>query len=49
MDHARTHRLPFVALTSSGGTRMQEGMFSLVQMTRAAEGIRALQDAGCPP
>lgn len=48
MDHARTHRLPFVALTSSGGARMQEGMLSLLQMARAAEGIRALRDAGVP-
>jgi len=27
---------------------MQEGMLSLVQMTRAADGIRALRDAGVP-
>ena len=48
MAYARTHRLPFVALTSSGGARMQEGMLSLVQMARAAEGIRALREAGVP-
>jgi acetyl-CoA carboxylase alpha subunit/acetyl-CoA carboxylase beta subunit len=48
MAHAQEHRLPFVALTSSGGARMQEGMLSLVQMARAAEGIRALREAGVP-
>jgi acyl-CoA carboxylase subunit beta len=48
MAYAREHRLPFVALTSSGGARMQEGMLSLVQMARAAEGIRALREAGVP-
>ena len=48
MAYARAHRLPFVALTSSGGARMQEGMLSLVQMARAAEGIRALREAGVP-
>lgn len=48
MAYALAHRLPFVALTSSGGARMQEGMLSLVQMARAAEGIRALRDAGVP-
>ncbi len=48
MAHAREHRMPFVALTSSGGARMQEGMLSLVQMARAAEGIRALREAGVP-
>jgi acetyl-CoA carboxylase beta subunit len=48
MAYAREHRMPFVALTSSGGARMQEGMLSLVQMARAAEGIRALREAGVP-
>jgi acyl-CoA carboxylase subunit beta len=48
MAYARTHRLPFVALTSSGGARMQEGMLSLVQMARASEGVRALREAGVP-
>jgi acyl-CoA carboxylase subunit beta len=45
---ARELELPFVAVTSSGGARMQEGMVSLVQMSRAAEGVRRLRDAGIP-
>ncbi len=48
MGHARERRMPFIALTSSGGARMQEGMLSLVQMARAAEGIRALREAAVP-
>jgi acyl-CoA carboxylase subunit beta len=40
--------LPFVAVIASGGARMQEGMVSLTQMSRAAEGIRRLRDAGLP-
>jgi acyl-CoA carboxylase subunit beta len=40
--------VPFVTVTASGGARMQEGMVSLVQMTRAAEGIRRLREAGLP-
>jgi len=48
MAYAREHLLPFVALTSSGGARMQEGMLSLLQMARAAEGIRGLRAAGVP-
>jgi acyl-CoA carboxylase subunit beta len=40
--------LPFVAVTASGGARMQEGMASLIQMTRAAEGVRRLREAGIP-
>lgn len=45
---ARERRLPLVTVTASGGARMQEGMRSLVQMARAAEGVRALRDAGVP-
>jgi acyl-CoA carboxylase subunit beta len=40
--------LPFVAVTASGGARMQEGMVSLVQMSRMAEGVRRLRAAGIP-
>ncbi len=48
MAVAREQRLPFVAITATGGARMQEGMFALVQMSRAAEGIRRLREAGIP-
>lgn len=39
-------RLPVVALTRSGGARMQEGMVSLVQMARTAGAQRAHAEAG---
>ncbi|MFA9430401.1 carboxyl transferase domain-containing protein [Egicoccus sp. AB-alg2] len=48
MAVALERRLPFLAVTASGGARMQEGMVSLVQMARAAEGVRRLRDAGLP-
>jgi acyl-CoA carboxylase subunit beta len=48
MTVAARRRLPFLAITSSGGARMQEGMASLVQMSRAAEGMRRLRTAGVP-
>lgn len=48
MAHARERRLPFLAVISSGGARMQEGMVALHQMSRAAEGVRALRAAGLP-
>ncbi|MFA9444943.1 carboxyl transferase domain-containing protein [Egicoccus sp. AB-alg6-2] len=48
MAVALRHRLPFLAVTSSGGARMQEGMVSLVQMARLAEGVRRLRDVGLP-
>lgn len=48
MAVARARRLPFLAVITSGGARMQEGMVSLVQMARAADGVRALRAAGVP-
>jgi acyl-CoA carboxylase subunit beta len=39
-------RLPVVALTASGGARMQEGMVSLIQMARTASAARAHSSAG---
>lgn len=48
MAVALDRRLPFLAVISSGGVRMQEGMVSLVQMARGTEGIRRLRDAGLP-
>jgi acetyl-CoA carboxylase carboxyl transferase subunit beta len=38
--------LPAVAVTSSGGARMQEGMVSLIQMARTAAAARAHSAAG---
>jgi acetyl-CoA carboxylase carboxyl transferase subunit beta len=48
MAYARAHRMPFVALTSSGGARMQEGMLALLQMARTAESVRELREDGVP-
>jgi acyl-CoA carboxylase subunit beta len=48
MAEARRQRLPFLAVISSGGARMQEGMVALTQMARTAEGIRALRADGLP-
>jgi acyl-CoA carboxylase subunit beta len=45
---ALERRVPLLVVTSSGGARMQEGMRSLVQMARAAEGVRRLREAGVP-
>ncbi len=41
-------RLPFVAVSSSGGARMQEGIYSLMQMAKASAAIGKLKDAGVP-
>jgi acetyl-CoA carboxylase carboxyl transferase subunit beta len=40
--------VPMICFTASGGARMQEGIFSLMQMTRATLAIEELHDAGLP-
>lgn len=41
-------RLPAIAFTASGGARMQEGVFSLMQMAKTAAAVTALGEAGLP-
>jgi acetyl-CoA carboxylase carboxyl transferase subunit beta len=41
-------RLPFVCVTASGGARMQEGLFSLMQMAKTTAGITRLADRKLP-
>lgn len=36
IEYAETHNLPLVIFTASGGARMQEGIFSLMQMAKTA-------------
>lgn len=45
-DRAREARLPVVGFTLSGGARVQEGIFSLMQMARVSGAVRAHSDAG---
>jgi acetyl-CoA carboxylase carboxyl transferase subunit beta len=47
-DYALTKRTPFIIFTASGGARMQEGMFSLMQMPRTTIAIQRLRDAQLP-
>lgn len=39
---------PFICFTASGGARMQEGLFSLMQMARTSAVLGRLADAGLP-
>jgi len=48
METAVAKRTPFVLFASSGGARMQEGMFSLMQMPRTTVAVRRLRDAKLP-
>lgn len=45
-EYARVNKLPLVVFSASGGARMQEGMFSLMQMAKTAAAVRMLSDAG---
>ncbi|MPZ22948.1 MAG: acetyl-CoA carboxylase carboxyl transferase subunit beta [Dehalococcoidia bacterium] len=48
LEHARRERTPFVAITCSGGARIQEGMVALVQMAKTAAAAERLHEAGIP-
>ncbi|WP_426573234.1 carboxyl transferase domain-containing protein [Aquihabitans sp. McL0605] len=45
-DRATQRGLPVVVVTRSGGARMQEGMLSLIQLSRTAAAVRRHQLAG---
>lgn len=45
-EYATRRRLPVVLFTASGGARMQEGMFSLLQMAKVSGAVRRHSDAG---
>ncbi|GAA3735392.1 hypothetical protein GCM10022225_17480 [Plantactinospora mayteni] len=47
-ETALDHGVPLVAVSASGGARMQEGVLSLLQMAKTAAAIRLLRDAGVP-
>lgn len=40
--------VPLISVASSGGARMQEGIFALMQMARTAAAVNALHDRGQP-
>lgn len=47
-EHATKNNLPLVAVTASGGARMQEGMFSLMQMAKTSGSLAAHKSEGLP-
>jgi acetyl-CoA carboxylase carboxyl transferase subunit beta len=47
--HAQKERIPLIILTASGGgARMQEGVFSLMQMAKTSAELALLSQAGVP-
>jgi len=45
-EYAASEKLPVVGFTASGGARMQEGMFSLMQMAKVSGAVKKFQDEG---
>jgi len=48
IEAAITAKCPFICFTASGGARMQEGLFSLMQMARTSAALARLSDMGIP-
>jgi acetyl-CoA carboxylase carboxyl transferase subunit beta len=45
---ALEEKLPFITVSSSGGARMQEGIFSLMQMAKVSAAIGKLKENAVP-
>jgi len=48
LEYAANHDLPAILVISSGGARMQEGIFSLMQMVKTSAAVKRLNDKGLP-
>lgn len=48
VEAAIAAKCPFICFTASGGARMQEGLFSLMQMARTSAALTRLSDFGLP-
>jgi acetyl-CoA carboxylase carboxyl transferase subunit beta len=47
-EHALTERIPYLAVSASGGARMQEGTLSLMQLAKTVAAVERLREAGVP-
>ncbi|WP_154855587.1 acetyl-CoA carboxylase, carboxyltransferase subunit beta [Cyclobacterium xiamenense] len=48
IDYALKHKVPFLMISKSGGARMMEAGFSLMQMAKTSAKLALLDDAGIP-
>jgi acetyl-CoA carboxylase carboxyl transferase subunit beta len=48
VEHCIEHRMPLVCFSSSGGARMQEALYSLLQMSKTSSALARLARAGLP-
>ena len=46
IEHAEKHRLPLIIFSASGGARMQEGIFSLMQMAKTSAALARFGEKG---
>jgi len=47
-EYCLAHRLPLICFAASGGARMQEALFSLMQMARTSAALERMKQAGVP-
>ena len=48
IDHSITHKVPFLMISKSGGARMMEAAYSLMQLAKTSAKLAQLADAGIP-
>ena len=48
VDHCLQHRKPLICFAASGGARMQEGLYSLLQMSKTSAALAKLSQARLP-
>jgi acetyl-CoA carboxylase carboxyl transferase subunit beta len=48
VENSINQQTPFICITASGGARMQEGLFSLMQMAKTSAALTRLKQAGLP-
>ena len=48
IERAADERIPLLVVSASGGARMQEGLFALMQMAKTAAALTRLAEAGAP-
>jgi acetyl-CoA carboxylase carboxyl transferase subunit beta len=48
IDYCLEHKIPFLLISKSGGARMMEAAFSLMQMAKTSAKLTLLADAGIP-
>ena len=48
IDHCIEHKLPLLIISKSGGARMMEAAYSLMQMAKTSAKLTRLADAGLP-